>query len=56
MHVTHLNQLMWTLIKNYGWPIDYVRVSDVEDSSERAQIYRKHIAEFLWERTNGNQT
>lgn len=43
--VTYLNDLMWTL-KDRGWPISYIRISDVPDTSIRAKTYREQIEKF----------
>jgi len=48
--VTYFNDLMWTLITKRGWPIKYIRVTDVPDATIRAAIYREQIHEFA--RTN----
>jgi hypothetical protein len=48
--VTYFNDLMWTLVTQRGWPIDYVRVGDVPDATERATLYRRQIQQFA--RTN----
>ena len=45
LQITHLNDLIWTL-KEQGWPIDYIRVKDVDDNSERARRYREQIKQF----------
>lgn len=47
---THFNDLMWTLIKQRGWSIDYVRVKDIPDATARAALYRQRIQQFA--RTN----
>lgn len=43
--VTHLNDLMWTICQ-HGWPIDYVRVADLDDNAKRAGRYRDQIKDF----------
>jgi len=54
---THLNNLMWNLITERGWPIKYVKVAEVRDPTARAQRYRDQIREFAqsnpeWYRSN----
>jgi superfamily I DNA and RNA helicase len=44
--ITHLNQLMWILCKQRGWPLTFVPVGEMKDSSQRAQAYREQIAAF----------
>ncbi len=43
---TYLNDLMWKLKKEYGWPIDYIRINDVQDNSKRAIMYRDQVQQF----------
>lgn len=43
---THLNNLIWNLITKRAWPIEYVRVADVPDSTARARLYRRQIHQF----------
>lgn len=55
--ITHLNDLMWKLSTERGWPIKYVRVGEVPDPRARAQQYRTQISEFArsnpdWYRSN----
>lgn len=54
--VTHLNKLMWTLIKERSWPIDYIRVQDVQDATARAKGYREQISRFARENPEWYQT
>jgi superfamily I DNA and RNA helicase len=47
--VTHLNGLLWHLIKNERIPVDYIRITGpgrVDDNTKRATIYRERIRQF----------
>lgn len=44
--ITHLNQFMWMLCKQRGWPLKFVPVGEVQDATQRAQAYREQIAAF----------
>lgn len=44
--VGHLNQLMYRICRERGWPLRYIRVDDVPDSTRRAELYREQIEEF----------
>lgn len=46
LSVVHLNGLMYALIRERGWPLEYIRVSDVSDGSVRARLYIEQIAQF----------
>lgn len=46
LFVTHLNDLMWKLVDEFHWPINYIRVKDVEDGATRASMYRQQIQRF----------
>jgi hypothetical protein len=47
--ITHLNQLIYSLIRERGWPVRYIPVSEVQDATLRAQRYREQIARFAAE-------
>ena len=44
--VTHLNNLMWQLKTERGWPVEYIRVKDMPDATVRANVYRERIRQF----------
>ena len=44
--VTYFNDLVWTLITQRGWPIQYIRVREVPDATTRATLYRQQMREF----------
>ncbi len=43
--VTHLNQLMWSIIKHRHWPLTYISI-DEADADKRARMYRAQIKAF----------
>ncbi len=47
--VTHLNGLMWALIKDMSWPLRYIAVNQVPDASERAAMYSEQLDRFAQE-------
>jgi hypothetical protein len=47
--ICHLNQLIYQLIQTHGWPLRYIRIEDVPDTTTRAQRYRAQIAQFARE-------
>jgi hypothetical protein len=47
--VTHFNGLMSNMIYQRGWPLEYVKVGDVPDSTGRAVLYRRQIENLVRE-------
>lgn len=37
--ISHLNGLLYTLCRFRGWPLQYISISEVPDSAERAHLY-----------------
>jgi len=47
--VTHFNGLMSNMIYQRGWPLEYMKISEVRDGSERAGLYRRQIEKLATE-------
>lgn len=46
LQVNHLNGLLYTFLKEAGWPVDYIRISDLSEAAARASEYRAQIADW----------
>lgn len=46
VRVTHLNGLMWSLAEDEHFPIEYIRVRDMPEATDRARAYRDQIKAF----------
>lgn len=44
--ITHLNGLLFRLIRERGWPLEYISTRKIGDSEQRASEYRQQIAKL----------
>jgi superfamily I DNA and RNA helicase len=55
LKVTHFNGLLYYIIHEQGWPLDYISINEVRDGTERAMQYRHRIEMWAREDPKGYQ-